>query len=89
MPFTVDGKWIPSKTESNHPKKTVVQKEKRKGRILTLIKNIDSSKIDLKDLLKVCKIKCHCGGTLQGDILELQGDHEENIKMILKQMDLL
>jgi len=89
MPFTIGGKWIPSKQGQGHSKKISVMKQTRKGRVLTLVKNVDGHKIDPKELLKLFKTKCHCGGTLQNEVLELQGDHEEKVKMILKQKELL
>lgn len=89
MPFTVDGKWVPSKKEEPHAKKITVLKQKRKGRTLTLIKNLDENQVDPQELLKLLKSKCHCGGALKDNILELQGDHEEKIKIILKQEKLL
>ena len=60
---------------------TVIQK--RYGKHMTIIKGVDSSKIDLRDLLKKLKSKLACGGTFKNNEIELQGDHRHRVKEIL------
>ncbi len=57
--------------------------EKRFRKYMTIIKGIDSSKIDIRDLLKKLKSKLACGGTYKNNEIELQGDHRKRVKEIL------
>lgn len=50
---------------------------------MTVIRGIDTEKIDIKQLLKTLKSKLACGGTYKNDEIELQGDHRERAKQIL------
>ena len=59
----------------------VVKIEKRKfGKKYTMIRGINQTEIDLKDLAKKLKSKFACGGTAKDGIVELQGDHLKRIK---------
>ncbi len=57
--------------------------KKRYGKHMTIIKGIDTSKIDVKDLMKKLKSKLACGGTYKGGEIELQGNHKHRVKEIL------
>jgi translation initiation factor 1 len=57
--------------------------EKRYGKSMTVIKGIDTAKIDIKQLLKKLKSQLACGGTFKNDEIELQGDHRQRAKQIL------
>ena len=57
--------------------------EKRYGKSMTVVKGIDTSKIDVKDLMKKLKSKLACGGTYKNNEIELQGDHRDRVKEIL------
>ncbi len=59
----------------------MVQKRYRKS--MTIIRGIDTSKIDVRDLLKKLKSKLACGGTFKNDQIELQGDHRDRVGDIL------
>ena len=41
----------------------------------TVIAGIDGGEIDIKDLAKQLKNKLACGGTVKGNVIELQGSH--------------
>ena len=56
---------------------------KRYGKHLTIIKGIDVSKIDVRDLMKKLKSKLACGGTYKDDEIELQGNHKQRAREIL------
>ena len=56
---------------------------KKQRRSVTVIKGIDASKIDTKELLKKLKTKLACGGTYKNNEIELQGDHRNRIKNVL------
>jgi translation initiation factor 1 len=51
----------------------------RKGKGMTIITGIPLPQEDLKDLAKQLKQKCGTGGTIKGDIIEIQGDHRDTI----------
>lgn len=67
--------------ETQKIKVYMVQKRYRKT--ITVIKGIDTSKIDIKDLIKKLKSKLACGGTYKNNEIELQGDHRQRVKEIL------
>lgn len=67
--------------EAQKIKVSLVQKRYRKN--VTVIKGIDTSKIDVKQLLKTLKSRLACGGTYKNDEIELQGDHRQRVKQIL------
>ena len=50
---------------------------------MTLVKGIDVSKIDIKDLIKKLKSKLACGGTYKNNKIELQGNHKLKARQIL------
>ncbi|MCD6434764.1 MAG: stress response translation initiation inhibitor YciH [Candidatus Diapherotrites archaeon] len=55
---------------------------RRFGKVVTMISGF-SEDIDKKELLKKMKRHFACGGTIQGDMIILQGDHRANIKEFL------
>ncbi len=67
--------------EAQKIKVSLVQKRYRKN--MTVVKGIDTSKIDVKQLLKTLKSKLACGGTYKNNEIELQGDHRQQVKKIL------
>ncbi|MBI5347439.1 MAG: stress response translation initiation inhibitor YciH [Candidatus Aenigmarchaeota archaeon] len=67
--------------ESQKIKVSVVQKRFRKN--MTLVRGIDTSSINTKELLKKLKSKLACGGTYKNDEIELQGDHRKKVKELL------
>lgn len=58
---------------------------RRFGKLMTIVGGIDDRNIDLKDLTKRLKSECACGGTLKEGHIELQGDHTEKVKNILRE----
>lgn len=57
--------------------------QKRYSKNMTIVKGIDTSKIDIRHLMKILKSKLACGGTYKNDEIELQGDHRQRVKQIL------
>ncbi len=57
--------------------------QKRYGKNITVVKGIDTSKIDVRDLMKKMKSRLACGGTYKNDEINLQGDHRARVKDIL------
>ncbi len=56
---------------------------KRKfSKIITLVRGVTDEK-EIKDLGKEMKQKFACGGTIDGKIIELQGNHKEKVREFL------
>lgn len=69
--------------------KITITTDKRKfGKTYTILKGIDTKRIDIKDLAKDLKNKLACGGTFDRDkgVVELQGDHRQRVKKVLTGM---
>ncbi|MEM2200184.1 MAG: stress response translation initiation inhibitor YciH [Thermoplasmata archaeon] len=58
---------------------------RRYGKTMTIIEGFDSN-IDLKELAKELKHIVAAGGTFKDNRIELQGDHRDKVKKILKEM---
>lgn len=58
--------------------------EKRKGKPVTLVGRFNISEDDKKEVLKLLKKKLACGGAINEEWLELQGDVKEKVKTILE-----
>ena len=58
--------------------------EKRKGKPVTLVGRFNISEDDKKEVLKLLKKKLACGGAINEEWLELQGDVKDKIKTILE-----
>ncbi len=50
---------------------------------MTLIRGIDTAKIDIREIVKKLKSKLACGGTYKNGEIELQGDHRQRVKQML------
>jgi len=58
----------------------IVQKEKRRGKSVTIIKEFFIKKDELKSLLKELKKILGCGGTIKNSSIEFQGDIANRVK---------
>lgn len=62
-----------------------IRLEKRtKGKSVTTIRDLDFAGDHLSSLLTKLKNHCGAGGTVDGDIIEVQGDHVSRIAEFLK-----
>jgi translation initiation factor 1 len=59
----------------------------RRGKVVTLIKNIQHNPQVIEDLAKQLKQQCGAGGTVKGKTIEIQGDHVNKITEYLKKND--
>lgn len=57
--------------------------EKRYKKTVTVIKGIDDTKIDVRELTKKLKSKLACGGTYKNGEIVLQGNHRQVAREIL------
>jgi len=58
--------------------------EKRKGKPVTLVGRFNIPENEKKEVLKLLKKKLACGGSINGEWIELQGNLKEKIKLILE-----
>ena len=87
--WSSDNKDKPSKTTSSEikaPEKHQLHfaKEKRRGKVVTIVKPFYLDKAALQALLKTLKKKLGTGGTVKYDCLEFQGDIPELVRKHLK-----
>ncbi|MCL5009361.1 MAG: stress response translation initiation inhibitor YciH [Candidatus Parvarchaeota archaeon] len=54
-------------------------------KVVTIISGLDPKITNIKSLAKTMKNKLACGGTYDDGSIELQGDHVEKVKKILKE----
>ena len=62
-------------------------KEKRRGKIVTIVKPFCLKKEELQSLLKTIKKRLGTGGTIKEGALELQGDIQAKLKSALETME--
>ncbi len=58
---------------------------RRYGKFITIVEGIGKD-VDNKKILKELKQKLACGGTLKGNIIELQGGHKNKVLDALKKL---
>ena len=65
---------------------TVSLVKRKFGKKHTLISGINNTDVNLKELTKKLKEKFACGGTVKNNIIDLQGDHRNQIKGVLSEL---
>ena len=60
--------------------------KRKKGKVVTVISGLAADGNDLPALLKRLKNQCGAGGTMEGDSLEIQGDHLDRLRTLLGEM---
>ncbi len=55
---------------------------RRYGKHITIVEGIGKD-ADNKNVLKELKNRLACGGTLKGNVIELQGNHKKRVKEVL------
>ena len=75
-------------TEIKDPNKHQLHfaKEKRRGKVVTIVKPFFLTKSDLHALVKTLKKKLGTGGTVKENSLEFQGDIPEQVRKHLESM---
>ncbi len=58
--------------------------QKRKGKVVTIIKGYNGSTDDFKKLAKEIKTKFSVGGSFKDDKIIIQGDYRDQIMQLLK-----
>ena len=60
--------------------------KRKKGKWVTTVAGLDATGNHLPELLTKLKNYCGAGGTIQEEVLEIQGDHVERVAELLKKM---
>ena len=76
-------------TEIKSPEKHQLHfaKEKRRGKVVTIVKPFYLHKKELQDLLKILKKKLGTGGTVKNNTLEFQGDIPDKVHTTLETLN--
>jgi translation initiation factor 1 len=61
----------------------IITEKRRFGKLSTLVTGFNKD-VDIKSIAKTLKAKLACGGTIKNNIIELQGNHKNNIAKILE-----
>lgn len=62
-----------------------VRKETRRyGKAVTIVEGFGSGAVDVDEIASDLKSQLATGGTVQDDGIELQGDHEDGVREILR-----
>lgn len=79
-PPAVEPKRIPPEAQTAR-----VRREKRaKGKIVTMVGNLDPEGNDLATLAAHLKTRCGAGGTVKDGLIEIQGDHVAAVDAALR-----
>ena len=76
-------------TEIKAPEKHQLHfaKEKRRGKVVTIVQPFYLDKSTLQALLKTLKKKLGTGGTIKENTLEFQGELQEQLRVILEKLE--
>lgn len=67
--------------------KAIVSIEKRKkGKMVTVVSNLDPEVNDFSKMLTDLKNRCGAGGTIRDDKIEIQGKHLESVAAMLVEL---
>ena len=78
---------IEDKVREGQPKKIKIHKEKKgkKGKTVTVISGFGSENTSqIVNLLKKLKVYCGTGGSLNDQVIQLQGDMQDKVKVFLR-----
>jgi translation initiation factor 1 len=65
---------------------TLAVERRAKGKQVTVIRGLKADANDLPALLTKLKTTCGAGGTMEGDVLELQGEHRDHVRALLSEI---
>ena len=60
--------------------------KRKKGKLVTVIRGLTEADNDLPALLTQLKKSCGAGGTIDGDLIEIQGDQIERVQQVLREL---
>ena len=78
-----------SSTEIKEPQQHRLHfaKEKRRGKVVTIVRPLYLEKSTLQTLLKTLKKRLGTGGTIKENSLEFQGDIPKQLRILLEEME--
>ena len=82
---SIEKSTIEIKTPQKH--QLYFSKEKRRGKVVTIVQPFSIETNELKAVLKILKKKLGIGGTIKENSLEFQGEVAENLKVQLEKLD--
>lgn len=74
--------WTPPEKQTAR----IAVEKRPKGKVATVIRGLKADANDLPALLTQLKNTCGAGGTIAGDILEIQGDHVDRAAKLLAKL---
>jgi translation initiation factor 1 len=77
---------IDTDLQKSQQRLTVRRDTRRYGKAMTIVSGFDLSRDEMKDVASVLKRKLACGGTVEGDEIELQGDHTDRVHDVLHEL---
>ena len=78
---------VSSETKEPHKHLLHFAKEKRRGKVVTIVKPFYLGKDELQTLVKILKKKLGTGGTVKDNTLEFQGDIPDKVRTTLEALD--
>lgn len=78
----------PTKALTPPEKQTAVlsSENRKKGKVVTVVRGLDPQQNDLPSLLDRLKAACGAGGTIKDHTLEIQGKHLERVRALLAEI---
>ncbi|HSG72853.1 MAG TPA: translation initiation factor [Planctomycetaceae bacterium] len=76
----------PPRTPPSEQTATIALEKRKKGKQMTVVRGLTHAGNDLPALLTKLKSTCGAGGTLDGETLEIQGDHRTKVAVILRKI---
>ncbi|MDB5388054.1 MAG: translation initiation factor, partial [Planctomycetaceae bacterium] len=73
-------------TPPNQQTARLSMEKRKKGKLVTVIKGLPATGNDLPALLSKLKTSLGAGGTIEGDEVEIQGEHLDRVRLLLSQM---
>ncbi len=73
-PRNAEGRLLPPKLQPAR-----VRREKRRGKVVTVIGGLDPAATDLAALMKELRTSLGTGGTIADGEIEVQGDHRDKV----------
>ncbi|ATW87899.1 translation initiation factor 1 [Halohasta litchfieldiae] len=64
---------------------SVRMESRRYGKPMTIVEGFEDTTIDLKELASGLKQRLGAGGTVEGETIEIQGDHQRRLPELLRE----
>jgi translation initiation factor 1 len=76
----------PIRTPPGEQTARLAVEKRKKGKIVTIVRGLSAEENDLPALCTQLKTACGAGGSVQEDVIEIQGNHWETIRATLGQI---